>query len=413
MAHQRKADPVAGVSQKPDWAMSKAEFERAWRERNGLPRRRRRWPRVLMALLVVAAAVAAFRWQDIRQAMAPPAVAPAPEPAAPVMQVNALELTVLESRRLERAVKVIGTLYPQHQAQLSSQVSGRIEDVRALPGDSVRAGDVLVQVDVETLELELKQAQSNAAANRAQLDLAEAQLDRMLALRNRGVTSAASLDEAESNVRGLRAGLSAQQDQVAGAELRLRNATVRSPLDGRVSARAVEPGQFVGVGTPLVTVVDLTAVEMRANAPVGAGSLLAPGQKVSIRVDGIPERSFEGIVTRINPVASEGTRTIPVYVLIDNADGTLLGGMFATGQIVVEAEDDALAVPTVALREGAGGQHLLVIEEGRLRARPVETGGEWAGGLTRIVSGVRAGDTVVTAPLPTLSDGDAVEIVGD
>ena len=393
--------------------MSKAEFERAWRERNGLPRRRRRWPWVFLALLVVAAVAAALRWQDLQKAMAPPAVAPAPAPAAPVMQVNRLELTVLEPQRLERTVKVIGTLFPQHQAQLSSQVSGRIEDVRALPGDSVKAGDVLVQVDVETLALELKQAQSNAAANRAQLDLAEAQLDRMLALRDRGVTSAASLDEAESNVRGLRAGLSAQEDQVAGAELRLRNATVRSPLDGRVSARAVEPGQFVGVGTPLVTVVDLTSVEMRASAAVGAGALLSPGQKVSVSVDGIPDRSFAGTVTRINPVASEGTRTIPVYVLIDNADGTLLGGMFATGRIVVEAEEDALAVPTVALREDASGQHLLVIDGGHLRARPVVTGGEWAGGLTRIVSGVSAGDKVVTAPLPTLSDGDAVEIVGD
>ena len=395
---------------KPDWAMSKAEFERAWRARNGLPQRRRRWPWVLLALLVAGGA--GYGYYASQKPAAPVEVA-VPVAAEPVMQVSTLEMAVVEPQTLHRSVKVIGTLYPQRQAQLSAQVSGRVEAVHAQPGDRVAAGDVLVQVDVETLTLELKQVKSNAAATRAQLDLAEGQLDRIIALKDRGVTTAASLDEAESSVRGLQASVSALEDQVAGAELRLRNATVRAPFDGEISARAVEPGQYVGVGTPLVTVVDLTSVEMQANAAVGTGSLLAPGQSVSIKVDGIENRSFTGTVTRINPVAQEGTRTIPVYVLIDNADGVLLGGMFATGQIVVAEAADALAVPSVALREDAKGRHLLVIDGDRLKAQPVETGGEWAGGLTRIVTGLKPGDKVVTAPLPELTDGDAVKIVGD
>jgi len=80
---------------------------------------------------------------------------------------------------------------------------------------------------------------------------------------------------------------------------------------------------------------------------------------------------------------------------------------------VVEEAPDSLAVPAAALREDADGYHLLQIADGRLVRRPVETGGDWSGGLIRILRGVEAGQTVVTAPLPSLNDGDAVQIVED
>ena len=395
---------------KPEWAMSKGEAERARRRAEGLPPKRRKWPWIVALLIVGGSGYAYYAAQN---ATSQSAAVPPPETPVAVMQVNTVEMTELKPRTLQRTVKVIGTLDPLRRAQLSSQVNGRIEEVLVQPGDAVMRGDVLVQVDVETLTLELEQVKSNTAATRAQLELAEVQLQRVKALIARGVSTTSNLDESESNVRGLRASVSALEDQVAGAELRLRNATVTAPFDGAVSARDAEPGQYVSIGAPLVTVVDLTSVEMHANAPVGAGSLLSRGQTVGIHVDGITNRDFVGTVTRINPVAEEGTRTIPVYVLIDNADKILLGGMFATGQIVVEEVSDALAVPTVALREDAQGYHLLIIENGTLRAQPVETGGEWAGRLTQIKAGLMPGQQVVTAPLPELTDGDAVEIVED
>lgn len=406
----RHSNPEASVTQnafKPDWAMSKGEVERARRMAEGLPQRRLAWLWLILFVLIVAGA--GYAYYATQKSSVPLGIEAETPP--PVMQVNTLEMTIVKPQTLQRTVKVIGTLDPVRRAQLSAQVSGRIEDVQVRPGDSVASGDILVQVDIETLTLEFDQMKSNAAATKAQLGLAEIQLERVRALIARGVTTTSNLDEAESNVRGLRASVSALDDQVSGAELRLRNATVRAPFAGVISARAVEPGQYVTTGAALVTVVDLTSVEMKANAPVAAGSLLAQGQSVSVKVDGIPDRSFAGKVTRINPVAEEGTRTIPVYVLMKNADRVLLGGMFATGQIVVEEAVDALAVPTVALREDAQGFHLLIIDSGHLRAQPVEAGGEWSHGLTQITSGLEADQQVVTAPLAELNDGDAVEIV--
>lgn len=398
---------------KPDWAMSPAEARRARHSGDGQPPTRRRWPwLVLLLLIAVGAGGYLYLTRYGPAARAPDTAATGDAPQA-VMQVNTSEVTTLEPRTLQRMVRVIGTLDPIRQAQLSAQVSGQIEDVRVRAGDPVAQDNVLVQVDVETLSLELKQARSNAEASRAQLRLAEAQLERVQQLSQRGVTATSNVDEAESNVNQLRASVSALEDQIAGAELRLRNATVRAPYDGLISDRAVEPGQYVSVGTPLVTVVDLTSVELQGNAPVASGALLHPGQAVSVDVDGIAGRSFAGTVARINPVAREGTRTIPVYVTLDNPDGILRGGMFATGQIVVEEARDAIAVPTAALRQDAAGVHLLGIDAGHLVRRPVEVAGNWAGGLTRIVSGAVPGETVVTAPLPVLMAGDPIEIVAD
>lgn len=409
--------PPAGVKQsdaKPDWAKSDRQLGREARLAAGEPLRRRRWPWVI-GVLIIAAAIGGYAYY-ITQAAPQSAAAPVEEPAAPAaatMQINPDEMTVLQPQRLERRVRVSGTLAPWRSTQLSSQTGGEIQSVTVRPGDTVETGDLLVQIDTENLLLELDQARSNVAATRAQLALAEVQLERVRALVDRGVTTSSNLDEAQSNVTQLTASLNALEDQVAGAELRLRNATVRAPFAGIVSARSVEPGQYVGIGTPLISIVDLSTVELRANAAVADGALLRRDQTVVISVDGVAGRSFDGVVARINPVAEEGTRTIPVYVMIDNPDGILLGGMFASAQVVVDAVEDAIAVPTRALREDVDGAYILRIEDEALVRQAIETGGTWAGRLTQITAGLEAGQMVVTAPLPALQPGDSVTLVGN
>ena len=397
---------------KPDWAKSDRELGRDLRRRAGQKAKRRLWPWAIGALVLIGAGLG-YGYYTTQTAAPPTEVAVVEPTAALVMQINADERAILAPRNLERRVRATGTLAPWRNTQLSSQTGGEVRDVAVRPGDSVAEGAILVQLDVETLTLDLNQARSTESATRAQLDLAEVQLERVRALVERGVTTSASLDEAQNAVTQTRANLDALRDQVATAELRLRYATVRAPFAGIVASRAVEPGQYVGAGTPLVSLVDLTTVELRANAAVADGALLRQGQTVAVTVDGVDQRVFEGQVSRINPVAEEGTRTIPVYITIDNHDGNLLGGMFATAQVVVEEATDAIAVPSAALREDAAGAYVLRIADGMLQRAGVDLGGTWSGGLTRISNGLAVGDTVVVAPLPSLQAGDAVELVGN
>lgn len=401
--------------EKPDWAMGKRERENARRRREGLRPLPPRWPWALFALVLIGTA----GWWTYQTFVVPnlPVAeivtedeAPA-EPAEHAMQVNPFEYAVVEPQLLQQVVRVTGTLQPAQQSQIATQVSGRIEEVTVRPGDRVARDDMLVQIDVEQLRLQLDLQRSTQAATQSQLTLAEAQLERVRALVERGVATSSDLDSAETSVAGLRAQVSALSDQVSTAELNLSQATVRAPFAGVVSGRSVDPGQFVSAGTPLVSIVDLSTVELVAQAPVAAGALIAIGQRADVTVDGIPDRTFTGEVVRINPIATQGARTIPVYIAIANPDKVLLGGMFAIGEVVLHELPDALAVPPDAIREDRDGIHVISIVDGRAERRAVTEGGRWRGNLIQITEGLSAGDTVITAALPEINPGNAVDLV--
>jgi multidrug efflux pump subunit AcrA (membrane-fusion protein) len=118
-----------------------------------------------------------------------------------------------------------------------------------------------------------------------------------------------------------------------------------------------------------------------------------------------------GTVDRINPVANEGSRFIPVHIRLDNLDGRLWGGMFATGSILVREGAGLVALPATAIREDAEGRFVLKLEDGKLVRQPVESGPSWSGGrLVEILNGVAAGDTIVSAPLTELQPDAAVVV---
>jgi len=394
------------TSSKPEWAQSKHEKANAARIAQGLKPRRRIWPWIVVALII--AAVVAFlllRPAPVEQAAA--------AEAELVKQVTVSEVTEIVPQLLQQTVKVTGSLVPGRQTQVSSQVGGRVLSVAVRPGDRVAEGDLLLHVDTENLEIQLVQQRANVEATRAQLVSSRAQLERTEELTRGGVSSASVLEQARSATLALEANMTTLEAQVRSAELALENATVLAPLSGIVSARSVEPGQTVGAGVSLLTIVDLTEVELQGAAPAGSSPLIAPGQSVTATVNGLSDRTFPGTVARVNPVAVAGTRTVPVYIAMDNPNNVLRGGMFATGQIVVAEKPDAIAVPAVAVREDADGFYLLKVSGDELVRQPVEMGETWDRGRIVEVAGTALGDIIVTAPLAQLEPGDKIEMVED
>lgn len=401
--------------EKPDWAMSKRQRENARRRREGLRALPARWPWVIMALMIVGT-IGYWYFQAVIKPTLPVAEIITDEPdtaeaAVTRMQVNPFEYDILEPLTLQQIIRATGTLGPAQQSQIATQVSGRVEEVAVRPGDRVEAGDLLVQIDVEQLRLQLDLQRSTEEATQSQLTLAEAQLERVRALVERGVATTSDLDSAETSVVGLRAQVSALRDQVSAAELNLAQASVRAPFTGIVSGRSVDPGQFVSTGTPLMSIVDLSTVELVAQAPISAGAQISVGQTVDVTVDGLSGEAFTGEVVRINPIATEGARTIPVYVAIANPDGRLLGGMFAIGEVIIHEATDAVAVPPDSIREDRDGEYVLLVADGVAERRAVIRGATWRGGLVQIIDGLEAGDTVITAALPEIAPGDTVDLV--
>lgn len=392
--------------EKPEWAQSKREKENALRVSQGLKPKRRIMPWIVLGVVIVGIAAYVF--------LQPPAPEPVEvEEAAIVKQVLSSETIEIQPTTLRQTVKVTGTLVPSQQSDVAAQASGRVLSVAVRPGDSVEAGAGLIEIDRETLTLQLNQQRATADATRAQLLSSRQQLDRTEELARQGLTSPSALEQARSSTAALEANLTALDSAVQSAELALSQASVVSPISGIVASRSVEPGQTVQAGTPLMTIVNLEKMEFQAAASVNSSALVNAGQSATVSVTGLENQSFDGTVTRVNPIAASGTRTVPIYIDLDNSAGTLRGGMFATGFITVAEKADALAVPAAAIREDADGDYVLTLTDGTLSRQAVEQGPTWDRGRIVEVTGLAAGDVIVGGALSDLAAGEAYQLVED
>ncbi|MBK4216734.1 efflux RND transporter periplasmic adaptor subunit [Paracoccus caeni] len=371
--------------------------------------RRRRWLIWLIVPGVVIIAVSLFL-------PSPPESDEAPAPAAPtevVMQLLPSELHEVRRAALRDTVQLTGSLVPGRELTIAAEVSGRIEDVSLREGQAVKAGEGLVTIDVEALRNQLEQQQSTAQATLAQLDLARAQLRRTTDLVGRGVTSSSSLETEAANVAQLEANYAALMKQVASAEDDLSKARITAPFDGVISKRSVNAGAFASPGTELLQLVDISELILEGGIPVNYAPRLRVGQQVSIRVDGIPGRRFEGTINRVAPVAVAGTRVLPVYATIANTNDLLKGGMFAAGELVLEETQDGIGIPTTAIREDGDKTYVLRVEDDRVVRQEVEIARTWNRGRTsEIASGLDAGDIIVSQAMERLQDGTRVNRIG-
>ncbi|MBY6261553.1 efflux RND transporter periplasmic adaptor subunit [Azospirillum sp. 412522] len=375
------------------------------------PRPRRRLGRPLLVLLVLLAAGGGVA---LWHARGPTASSPSPSVPAverPV-ELTALEVTTVAPHPLTETVRLSGSVSPMEQSAVKAEVAARLAEVPVREGQAVRRGDVLARFDTVELTARLNEKQANLEGARAQLVLAEKTLAKNRTLNRSNIVSDTSLDQAESSFGFQRAQVDALAAQVELARKALRDAVVVSPIDGMVATRSVNPGETLAVNAAMFTVVDLSRVEVEATVPAETVARLAVGQTAALRVEGFGDREFAGRVARINPMARAGSRAIPVYVTIDNRDGALRGGMFASGEILVAQASNAIAVPTVAVRHDDQGDFVLVVADGRTLRRPVTRLALWARGDLAQVDGLAPGDRVVTGNLPGLTAGRTVTVAG-
>nr|WP_295828534.1 efflux RND transporter periplasmic adaptor subunit [uncultured Azospirillum sp.] len=375
------------------------------------PRPRRRFGRLLLVLLVLLVAGGGVALWRARSPAAPPPAPAMPAAERPV-ELTALEVTAVAPRALTETVRLSGSVSPMEQSAVKAEVAARLAEVLVREGQAVRRGDVLARFDTVELTARLNEKQANLEGARAQMVLAEKTLEKNRTLNRRNIVSDTSLDQAESSFGFQRAQVDALAAQVELARKALRDAVVVSPIDGMVATRSVNPGENLAVNAAMFTIVDLSRVEVEATVPAEQVARLAVGQAATLRVKGFGEREFAGRVARINPMARAGSRAIPVYVTIDNKDGALRGGMFASGEVLVAQASGAIAVPPVAVRHDDQGDYVLVIADGRTERRPVTRVDLWARGDLVQVEGLAPGDRVVTGNLPGLTAGRPVTVAG-
>jgi len=335
------------------------------------------------------------------------------QPAAPlVAELARSETFTVHKADLRFTVPLAGTLRPVDQTTLKSEVAAKVSEVLVQEGQPVKKGDVLVRLDTEDLTSRLNERVANLESAKAQLALAEKNRSMKLNLQQKGYAAQAAVDEVESAYRTSAASVRAMQAQVDLARKALEDAVVRSPMNGFVAERSVNPGDKVPVDGNLLVLVDLSRLEIEAPVPTNEIALVAVGQSALFRVPGLEGREFTGQVERINPTTRTGSRSIPVYIRVENGEQVLRGGMFASGDIVVREARDVLAVPPDAVRGEQSQRYVLKLDGERIVRQPVEISTDATATLVAVKSGLAEDDIVVSAPSITLEPGTLVRIGG-
>ncbi|MFM0647544.1 efflux RND transporter periplasmic adaptor subunit [Paraburkholderia bryophila] len=367
--------------------------------------------RIVIAAVVVIVILAIAIAQAIRKRSAPAA---ATETVSSIVEFAPDDLTTVSRRTLSETLPLTGSLRAITQAAVKSKVAGSALDVAVREGDTVKTGQILARIDARDYVARAEQSRGQMAAMAGQLDIAKQTLDNNRVLVEKGFISKNAFDTAQSQYEIARANLDAARAALASSNLSLDDTLVRSPLDGQIATRSVEPGEKVAVDAKLFDVVDLRTLELEAPVPVGEIGRVRIGQPVSIAFDGI-DTPVQGAITRINPAAQPGSRSIMVYVQVANPAGTLRVGMFGTGTIAVGSRQNVLVVPATAVRTDGARHSVYALVGGKLVEQPVQTGatGDADGdSWTEITSGpLNVGERIVKNNLGSLRIGSTVHVV--
>ena len=322
------------------------------------------------------------------------------------------DLYTVEPRNLDRVLPLTGSLAPLTEATVKAKVAGELIAVTAREGESVRQGQVLAKVDLTEVEARVAAREADVAAAKAQLLWAEKNRGQQKALLEKAFISQSAFDNIQSNYDVAAARLRAAEADLVVARKSLGDAVLIAPFSGIVSLRHAQPGERVALDAKVVSIVDLSRLQLEASVPPAAIGQVRIGQAMNFRVEGFGEREFAGRIERINPAATVGSRSISVYAVIDNRAGLLRGGMFAQGALTLSHVDGALAVPASAVREEIGQTFVYAIDDGLVKRKNVKVGAPDAAGRVQLLDGLVAGDRIVRVNLGSLREGVAARLSG-
>ncbi|RMG53808.1 MAG: efflux RND transporter periplasmic adaptor subunit, partial [Acidobacteria bacterium] len=211
------------------------------------------------------------------------------------------------------------------------------------------------------------------------------------------------------SVRNQLAGLRRLRAQVALAEKDLSDTIIRAPITGSVTVKHISAAEYLKRGAPVVTLVKLTPLRLRASVPEPYAAAVAVGRELRFTVDAVKGETFRGRVTRISPSVNPETRSLTIEAEIDNRDFKLRPGYFARAKLVVEPNARVVLIPSRAVVRYVGLTRVYVIEDGRAVERSVKLGME-VDGWMEVVEGVRAGEQVITSNLSRVKNGQPVEV---
>jgi membrane fusion protein (multidrug efflux system) len=357
---------------------------------------RRQWIVVVVGLAVVVVALAGTKaGQIVAMVRAGESFVPPPE---------AVTSAKVEATEWEPTTPAIGSLVAVRGVVLAAELPGTVRDISFEPGAFVRRGAVLVRLDTSAEEAQLAAAEASAS-------LARLSRERARKLREGQVNAQADLDAAEAKAKEADA-------SVANLKAIIAKKTIRAPFDGRISIRQVELGQVVSPGTPIASLQSVSPIHADFWLPQQALATVRAGQRVRARTDAFADEEWNGEVSTVNPEVDPATRNVRVRATFDNADGRLRPGMFVKVDVRAEESRPVLTIPATAVLYAPYGDSVFAIEEKKdangkptavARQKFIRTG-ERRGDIVAVLSGLQAGETIVSSGAFKVRNGSAVVV---
>lgn len=314
-------------------------------------------------------------------------------PSGGEMPPTQVETVRVAPRSLANQFETVGSLRAQESAVIRPEIDGKITAINFTEGQHVAAGSLLFSLDSALAQADLNEAKANLENSRR----ADARARELAA---KQLISRADQDKAASD-------LGVDQARAASAHTRLDKTQIRAPFDGVVGLRQVSAGDYVKSGDALVDLVRMDPIEVDLRAPEVVLSSLALGQAINLGVDSFPDKVFTGTVVAIAPTVDLAGRSVLLRARLANSDGKLRPGMSARVQIVLGTNPNALMVPEQAIWPNGDEKMVYVVKDGVAKLVPVTLGVRQPG-LVEVVTGLKAGDEVITAGQLKLFDGAKV-----
>jgi RND family efflux transporter MFP subunit len=343
----------------------------------------------------------------------------------------AVEVSAATASNVSDGIEVTGNLEPKFSVDVKTQIPGLVKQVMVAEWVHVRKGQPLARIDVTETEALVKRAEAgitSAKANHAQAQVAanraERELARILKLKESGLATQQTLDDARSEVEAAKARVGVAAAQIHVAEEEVRQGVARqakglvvAPIDGVIALRDVNVGDLASdaaAAKPIFRIVDNRLLNLTVNVSSTDSGRMRVGQPLEFTVDSQPGRTFSGKVMYINPELSQADRSLKVIAEVRNVPEVLKGGLFAKGRIITGTRSQVLQVPRSAINAFdtvAKKGSLFIVENGTARKRDVTTGAV-TGEQVEIASGLKSGEQYVIRGGFNLKDGDRVAVAG-
>ena len=326
------------------------------------------------------------------------------------MLVGPENVTVVKSEQIRTGPAISGSLMPEHQATIRAEMSGAVLQTYAEAGQPVRKGQALAQIDASVLRDQALSARSAVTTAQSSYDNARRDLSRTETLEKAGAIAEREVERSRTALLGTQAQLATARAQLANVQKMLDKASVQSPFTGIVSQRQVNAGDVVSPGGALFTVMDPGSMQLEASLPAAQLSMVRLGMPIEFKVNGYPNRTFTGRITRINPSADPSTLQVKIAAAIPNAGNTLVGGLFAEGRVATETKT-APTVSLAAVDETGLRPTVVRLRNGKIEKVEVGLGIRDAAAETvEITSGLTPGDTVLLGAARGISPGTPVKV---